>query len=116
MPDPRGVILVVEDVGEAPYRVERLLFHLRNAGMLRNLAALVVGDFGWDESDSDAREQLMRSLLDSTRGTRYPIIAGFPYGHGATRMTLPVGAPVRFTLETSNLSLGYAASVYDDVL
>ncbi|MCC6476191.1 LD-carboxypeptidase [bacterium] len=116
MPDPRGVILVVEDVGEAPYRVERLLFHLRNAGMLRNLAALVVGDFGWDESDSDAREQLTRSLLDSTRGTRYPIIAGFPYGHGATRMTLPVGAPVRFSLETSNLSLGYAASVYDDVL
>lgn len=114
MPDPRGAVLLIEDIGEAPYRVDRLLFHLRNAGVLRNLAALIVGDFGWDEDDAEARTQLHQSLLDSTKGTRYPILTGFPYGHGATRMTLPIGAPVRLSLERSNFSLGYAASIHDD--
>jgi len=101
MPDLRGVMLIIEDIAEPPYRVDRLLFHLRNAGCLQNLAALIVGDFGWDESDEAARAQLRRSVLDATSGTSYPVIFNFPYGHGRDRATLPVGAPLSLRLDHS---------------
>jgi len=114
MPDLRGVILVIEDIAEPPYRVDRLLFHLRNAGILQNLAALVVGDFGWSgEEAKNNYELLNQSLLDATRGTSYPIITGFPYGHGATRMTLPVGSPVRLSIARDQFALSYAISPFD---
>lgn len=114
MPDIRGHILVIEDVAEPAYRVDRMLFHLRNAGVLRNLAALILGDFGWDESDSESRERLHESVLDATRGTSYPIITGFPYGHGATRMTLPVGSPVEFGIDAGGMSLSFAISPFEN--
>lgn len=114
MPDLRGVILVIEDIAEPPYRVDRLLFHLRNAGILQNLAALVVGDFGWcGEEVKYNNESLNQSLLDATRGTSYPIITGFPYGHGATRMTLPIGSPVRLSIARDQFALSYAISPFD---
>lgn len=112
MPDLRGSILVIEDVAEPPYRVDRLLFHLRNAGLLQNLAALLVGDFGWEQDDQVSRERLSESVLDATLGTSYPIIFGIPYGHGAERLTLPVGSPVRLSLKPSAISLSFAVSPF----
>ncbi|MBL0060943.1 MAG: LD-carboxypeptidase [bacterium] len=114
MPDLRGVILVIEDIAEPPYRVDRLLFHLRNAGILQNLAALVVGDFGWSGDEAQGNNELLKqSLLDATHGTSYPIITGFPYGHGATRMTLPVGSPMRLSIARDQFALSYAISPFD---
>lgn len=112
MPDLRGVVLVIEDIAEPPYRVDRLLFHLRNAGHLQNLAALVVGDFGWDASDLESRERLRDSILDATERTAYPILFGFPYGHGAERLTLPVGAPMQLGFKSGAMSLTYAISPF----
>jgi len=113
MPDLRGVILVIEDIAEHPYRVDRLLFHMRNAGTLQNLAALVVGDFGWSREEAQNNYDLLnQSLLDATRGTSYPIITGFPYGHGATRMTLPVGSPMRLSIARDQFALSYAISPF----
>lgn len=114
MPDLRGVILVIEDIAEPPYRVDRLLFHLRNSGVLYNLAALVVGDFGWGGEEEQTNNDLLnQSLLDATSGTSYPIITGFPYGHGATRMTLPVGSPMRLSISRDQFALSYAISPFD---
>lgn len=101
MPDLRGVMLIIEDIAKPPYRVDRLLFHLRNAGCLQNLAALIVGDFGWDESDDSAHSQLRKSVLDATQGTSYPVLFNFPYGHGRDRAMLPVGAPLSLRLDHS---------------
>ncbi len=117
LPDLRGVILVIEDIAEPPYRVDRLLFHLRNAGVLQNLAALVVGDFGWSGEEASINNDLLKqSLLDATRGTSYPILTGFPYGHGATRMTLPVGSPMRLSIARDQFSLSYAISPFDSAI
>jgi muramoyltetrapeptide carboxypeptidase len=112
MPDIRGSILAMEDVAEPPYRVDRLLFHLQNAGLLQNLAALLVGDFGWEPDDQESRERLYESVLDATSGTSYPVIFGLPYGHGPERLTLPVGSPVRLSLKPSAISLGFAVSPF----
>jgi muramoyltetrapeptide carboxypeptidase len=89
-----GKILMIEDISESPYRFDRMMFHLRNAGVLQKLCGLIVGDFGWsgDEGEFESQRQ---SLYDATRGTDYPIMINLPYGHGRDRMTLPIGAPVR---------------------
>lgn len=112
MPDLRGSILAIEDVAEPPYRVDRLLFHLRNGGLLQNLAALLIGDFGWEQDDRESRERLRESVLDATIGTSYPIIFGLSYGHGSQRLTLPVGSPVRLSLKTAAMSLSFAVSPF----
>lgn len=114
MPDLRGVILVIEDVSEPPYRVDRLIFHLRNAGVLQNLAALVVGDFGWSGDEAEGNYELLRqSVLAGTIGTSYPILTNFPYGHGAVRMTLPVGTPMRLTIQSNTIGLSYGSSPFE---
>jgi muramoyltetrapeptide carboxypeptidase len=97
-PDLTGKILMIEDVSESPYRFDRMLFHLRNAGALQKLFGLIVGDFGWsgDEGEFESQRQ---SLLDATRGTDYPIMVNLPYGHGRDRMTLPVGGNVRVNFD-----------------
>ncbi|MBK6766283.1 MAG: LD-carboxypeptidase [bacterium] len=112
MPDLRGAILVIEDIAEPPYRVDRLLFHLRNAGHLQNLAALIVGDFGWEEDDDESRGRLRDSVLDATARTAYPILLGFPYGHGSERLTLPVGSPMQLGLKPGAMTLSYAISPF----
>ncbi len=104
MPDLKGAVLMIEDVNEPPHRVDRMLFHLRNAGVLQSLNGLFIGDFGTD-TDPLRAESLRMSLLDATRGTNYPVIAGFPFGHGPERMTLPVGVPVGFDLRRSEFTM-----------
>jgi muramoyltetrapeptide carboxypeptidase len=102
LPDLTGALLLIEDVGEPPYRLDRMLFHLRNAGVFNRISALLVGDFG---IANDAERQLLeKSLLDATRGLDLPLVMGLPYGHGPERMTLPVGAPVELDLNRLTFS------------
>ncbi len=113
MPNLRGCILAIEDIAEQAYRVDRLLFHLRNAGVLQHLAGLLVGDFGWESEDTESAASLRNSVLDATSGTSYPIVFGLPYGHGPERLTLPVGSPVRLSLLDSTVQLGFALSPFE---
>jgi len=101
LPDLKGAILLVEDVNEPPHRVDRLLFHLRNARALGSLAALLIGDLG-EENDM---ESITRSVRDAACGESYPVAMNFPYGHGAERMTLPVGGLVEFNPARATLTL-----------
>ena len=98
LPDLKDSILMIEDINEPPHRVDRLLFHLRNAGMLKDLRGLLLGDFG-TATDPLRHEALRTSVLDATAGTDYPLVCGLPFGHGPERMTLPVGATVTLDIE-----------------
>jgi muramoyltetrapeptide carboxypeptidase len=100
-PDLRGAILLVEDVNEPAHRVDRLLFHLRNAGVLGQIEALLVGDLSGEGNGESA----VHSLLDATRGETYPMAMNLPYSHGPERMTLPVGGLVEFCSDSMSLSL-----------
>lgn len=86
----RGRILFLEDVGEAPYRVDRLLTHLGNAGRLDGVAGVAYG-----ELESGVREV----LEDRLGGLGVPVLAGLAIGHGRHKATLPLG--VRATLDAS---------------
>ncbi|MBU1638701.1 LD-carboxypeptidase [bacterium] len=93
LPDMQDKILFIEDISESPYRFDRMLFQLRNAGILKKLRGLIVGDFGWDGKEGEYEMQ-RQCLLDVTRGYSYPIMINLPYGHGRDRLTLPVGGSV----------------------
>lgn len=90
-PSLEGAILVVEDVGERLYRLDRLLTQLLLAGSLDGLAALVVGhvDLLPDE-DGDALPDL---LAERAEGFSWPVAVGLPCGHSAPNLTLPLGLP-----------------------
>jgi muramoyltetrapeptide carboxypeptidase len=105
LPDLSGAILILEEVGEARYRLDRLLFHLRNAGIFSRINGLVIGDMTHGapvEEDVPAVEQL---VCEATAGYDFPIVCGIPYGHGSQRATLPVGAQVRLDSESGELNL-----------
>lgn len=86
----RGRILFLEDVGEAPYRVDRLLTHLGNAGRLDGVAGIAYGEM---------EEGILEVLAERLGGLGVPVLAGLAIGHGGHKATLPLG--VRATLDAS---------------
>ncbi len=92
LPDLHGAVLLIEDVNEAPYRVDRALTALRLGGHLENLAGLVCGSFGPEIDDAT----LHRILLDCLRDSAFPILSGAEYGHDGPNRLIPLGVPVEF--------------------
>jgi len=95
-PDFRGRILFLEEVGEPPYRVDRLLTQLLNAGLLQQVAGIAVGMCvpsqepapGPGQNLQPALEQVWKERLGPLRK---PVVIGLPFGHMPWNATLPVG-------------------------
>jgi len=101
-PDFNGGILLLEDQGEAPYRIDRMLTQMLLAGCFDGLAGLALGSFNRCGSE----EEIHRIVADRLGGLNIPILAGFDVGHDAVNMTLPVGLPVQ--LDTGSAVLTFA--------
>ena len=96
-PDFDGAVLLLEDVDEPLYRLDRMLTHLRSSGRLRNVKALIGGSLRGCRPAS-IRAKMWRSLLLEAAPAGAPIVIGLPFGHGATNMAFPIGG--RVTLDT----------------
>jgi muramoyltetrapeptide carboxypeptidase len=92
--DARGAILLLEDVGERPYRVDRLLQQLRCAGALDGVRGVGLGHFErCDERDGSVTAlQVLRDFVDELG---VPWVAGLPFGHGAPNLAWPFGVRAR---------------------
>ena len=92
---PRGFVLFLEEVGERPYRVDRLLTQLRFAGVLERAAAVVFGECGGcDEPDGSATVRGV--LAEAVRGFTGPVVFGLPAGHtSGPALTVPLGVRAR---------------------
>jgi muramoyltetrapeptide carboxypeptidase len=101
--EPRGAILFLEDVNEAPYRVDRMLSHLRLAGVLDAVAGVVVGSFTSKEP-GDAKE-LDRVLREYFGTMKVPVIMHFPVGHSPQNATLPEGGLVELDADNGVLRI-----------
>ena len=97
-PEIEGGILFVEDVYEHPYRIERMLLQLHNAGVLDRQSAILLGDFsGYKLQDNDGGYDLA-AAIDFIRGrTRTPVLTGLPFGHIRDKVSLPIGGAGRLT-------------------
>jgi muramoyltetrapeptide carboxypeptidase len=92
MPDIRGGILVLEDVGEQPYRIERMLYQLLHAGVLARQRALLLGAFTeYALTPHDAGYDLDAVVTQLRAQLQVPVYTGLPFGHVRDKLTLPVG-------------------------
>ena len=96
-PDLSGALLFLEDCGENPYRVDRMLTQLENAGMLKNLAGVLLGDF---EADVTYKEKIEKKYWKEIFAERFlpkkiPILMNLPVGHGKENEPLPLGVKAR---------------------
>ncbi len=99
-PDFGGRILLIEDQGEAPYRVDRMLTQMMLAGCFDRLAGLALGSF----TDCGSTDAVYRIVDDRLGGLNIPILAGFDVGHAAVNMTLPLGLPVVLDTDSGTLT------------
>lgn len=92
MPPLDGAVLLLEDVGEATYRIDRLLTHLRLARVFDRVAAVACGDF-WACNPRDEREPTIDAVLADRLGDlSLPVVTGLPFGHGPRNLAVPLGA------------------------
>ncbi len=92
MPRIDGGILFVEDVGEHPYRLERMLYQLHHAGILGRQRALLLGEFSGFELGPNDNGYDLAAMVDHCRSAfDVPIFTGLPFGHCRDKLTLPVG-------------------------
>lgn len=111
LPDLRGAIVVFEDVGEAPYRIERMLTHWRLCGALQQLAGIGWGSFtGCIDADrvDQPRETFFTTeqvLNERTADLGIPVVANLDVGHTAGNAALPLGVWARLDGNTGRLEL-----------
>ena len=99
-PQVKGGVLFLEDVGEHPYRVERLLTQLLHAGVLGQQKAVVLGQFNEYKLTPHDKGFKLQSVLDWLRTQiKAPVLTNLPFGHVPTKVLLPVGAEVSLSVE-----------------
>jgi muramoyltetrapeptide carboxypeptidase len=96
----QNAVLFIEDIGEAPYRVDRMLTHLKLAGRFDSLNGLILGTF----IDCGNQEEIWNRVLELFQDENFPIWANFPVGHGRRNITMPIGIEAKMDSSTGTLS------------
>jgi len=110
-----GAIVILEDLNEAAYRVDRMLRQLEQSGALRGVVGLAVGQFTMVPADENPDALTIDELLsDLAHRLRVPCLANLPIGHIADQWTVPLGAPATLDVEGRRLSVAGFESPLDD--
>ena len=100
LPVVKDGILFIEDVGEHPYRVERMLAQLLQAGVLAQQKAIIFGQFNHYKLVPHDKGYKMASVISWLQSqVTAQVLTGLPFGHVATKVVLPVGLPVTLAVE-----------------
>jgi len=108
-PDLEGRLLFLEDRGEAPYRIDRMLSQLHLGGHLDSVSGVALGCF----EDCGAMEEVQYIVKTAFEDTQIPILGGFDMGHGKENTTLPIG--LEADLDTQDGSLRFTEPAVQDV-
>ncbi|MBN4054252.1 LD-carboxypeptidase [Nitrospira defluvii] len=98
--DTNNKILFIEDISEAPFRVDRMLSYLKTLGKFKDIRGLIFGQMPQCSPDD-----LPEIILDIVGDSRIPILFGFPSGHGDGIATLPFGIGIRLDAASGTLTL-----------
>lgn len=102
-----GGILVLEDVGEPPYRLDRTLTQLLRGGVLDAVAGVALGSW----QDCGPYEDTRAVLLDRLGGLGVPVVEELGFGHGDSSLTVPLGLPAELDADAGTLTFGIPALV-----
>ncbi|MFG6466085.1 LD-carboxypeptidase [Roseateles sp. BYS87W] len=107
-PKVKGGVLFLEDINEHPYRVERMLLQLQQAGVIDAQAAVLMGDFSGAPKTPNDRGYGLKDAVAALRSrTKTPVLMGLPFGHVRTKVCLPVGATVDLYVQGREAILGW---------
>jgi muramoyltetrapeptide carboxypeptidase len=107
LPRCSGALLAAEDINEEPYRLDRLWTQLRNAGVLRSIHGLLLGQFTFKKARGamDAPITTQQVLDEIWRPRGAPVASGLPFGHSRPMLTLPIGIKARLDSGRGQLRL-----------
>jgi muramoyltetrapeptide carboxypeptidase len=103
--ETKGAIVFLEDVGEAPYRVDRMLTQLAQNQDLRKIAGAMLGVFRQRAEVEEDKLTMEMALDDHFANLGVPAVAGFSIGHIANQFTIPLGVRARLDTEAATLTL-----------
>jgi muramoyltetrapeptide carboxypeptidase len=101
-------VLFLEDVNEHPYRIERMLMQLLEAGILAKQSAIMMGGFSAYRLYDNDRGYSLQTAFEAIRSRlpdSIPILTDLPFGHQPNKLTLPVGAIVEIEANDSGYSI-----------
>jgi len=106
LPSFESVILFLEEKGESPYRVDRMLTHLLLSGRLAQVSALVIA-----QMEDCGEQEILYSLLQERLGSlSVPVVTGLPVGHGNENISIPLGLPALLDSDRMVLEIEEAAT------
>ena len=108
--DLKDKILFIEDVGEAPYSVDRMLSSLILSGKLNNLKGVICGYF--TDCDSSENQTVEELLVHYLKPLNIPVVTNFQSGHSKPFINIPVGLKVK--LDTFSESVTVLESLYEE--
>ncbi|MFJ3487364.1 LD-carboxypeptidase [Pseudomonas sp. NPDC090202] len=107
MPDLEGAILLIEDVGELAYRVDRLLTHLLNCGVLQKLAGIAIGQFS-EPGHGNNPIRPPDVLRERLGNLGIPLLGGLPIGHGDRNRSVALGCQALLDADNGTLTVAPA--------
>lgn len=105
-PDFRRSILILEDVGEQPYRIDRYLCQLRSAGILHQVNGIILSQFvDCTEKKDEPTLSLEEIFADFFSTLDVPVVANFLYGHLPKKFTIPLGVEIEVDTSIPKITL-----------
>ena len=107
-----GSILFLEEIGEEPYRVDRMLWQMKQAGVFKKINGLVLGSFKNCQPEEPHKSFSLEEVFDQHFGqANFPVYQGAAFGHIGPKFTLPIGVNAemdadQFTIRTLERSVG----------
>jgi muramoyltetrapeptide carboxypeptidase len=108
MPDLEGAILLIEDVNEHAYRIDRLLTHLINCGIVQRLAGVAIGQFS-EPGNGGAKIKPADVLIERLGDLGIPVLGGLSIGHGDANVAVSLGTHARLDADSGTLTVAAAA-------
>ena len=101
--DTEGAILFIEDINEYLYAFDRMMVHMKKAGMFDNIKGLIIGELLEMKNDAEPfGKSTDEIVLDVCGDLDIPIISNFPCGHGTFQATLPISIEVELSAITAS--------------
>jgi len=105
LPSFKNALLFCEDVGEEPYRVDRMLQHLKLANGFKQTSGIVLGDFSSCERKNEISLSLQQVFSDTFANMNVPIISGLQYGHIKETYSIPIGIQAEIDAKKNKMRL-----------
>ena len=103
----QNTILFLEDVGEKPYHVERMMYNLKLGGLFEKLSGLIIGQFTDCEEDPEMPLPLYETIADLVSNYDFPVCYHFPVGHVTFNLPMPCGAKCNLDVSEEGVELSH---------